>query len=261
MKPLDESITESLDGSDIRLREHIPWLLQDIWEIGADPETMVSLVKDYLHIPNPRILDAGCGKGAVSIRMAQEIECTISGIDAVPEFINEANEYAHRFKVNNKCTFEVGDIRLKVKDLSGFDIVILGAIGPVLGNLETSLRTINHSLKTPGYVILDDGYIEDQNDTDYQKCLRKTSFYRQIRDSGFSIIREEIFKREGITDSDALIFNAIKRRADELIAKYPEKSEVFRKYVENQDYENKMLETSIISGTWLLKNTIVSHRQ
>jgi SAM-dependent methyltransferase len=101
MKPIDESIIESLDGTDIRLREYIPYLLQDIWEIGADPETMTSLIKEHVDISNPRILDLGCGKGAVSIRMAQEVECTVFGIDAVPEFIKEANEYARKFNVYN----------------------------------------------------------------------------------------------------------------------------------------------------------------
>jgi len=254
MKPIDESIIESLDGSDIRLREYIPYLLQDIWEIGADPETMTSLIKEHVDISNPRILDLGCGKGAVSIRMAQEVECTVFGIDAVPEFIKEANEYARKFNVYEKCSFEVGDIRVRIKELSNFDIVILGAIGPVLGNLETSLKTLNQSLNTPGYVLLDDGYIEDEAAIDYNRCLRKSEFYKQIKDSGFRIIHEEIFTRDGITESDTIIFNAINNRADELITKHPDKSGIFRRYIDNQDFENKMLETTIITGTWLLKN-------
>lgn len=220
MKPIDESIIESLDGSDIRLREYIPYLLQDIWEIGADPETMISLIKEHVNISNPRILDLGCGKGAVSIRMAQEVECTVLGIDAVPEFIKEAIEYARKFNVFEKCSFEVGDIRIRIKEMSNFDIVILGAIGPILGNLETSLKIINQSLNTPGYVLLDDGYIEDEADVDYNRCLRKSEFYQQIKDSGFSIIHEDIFNRDGITESDTVIFNAINNRADELITKH-----------------------------------------
>ncbi|MHC1732261.1 MAG: class I SAM-dependent methyltransferase [Bacteroidales bacterium] len=254
MKPIDESIIESLDGSDIRLREYIPYLLQDIWEIGADPETMISMVKKHVDVSNPRILDLGCGKGAVSIRIAREVECNVLGIDAVPEFIIEAIEYARKFNVLEKCSFQVGDIRVRIKELSNFDIVIMGAIGLVLGNLEASLKAINQSLNTPGYVLLDDGYIKDEADVDYTRCLRKSEFYRQIKDSGFSIIHEEIFTRDGITESDTVIFNAINKRADELINKHPDKSGILKKYIDNQDFENKMLETTIITGTWLLRN-------
>ena len=85
MKPLDESIIESLDGSDIGLKDYIPYILQDLWEFGADPETMIALIKDHVDISNPKILDLGCDKGAVSIRIAQEMNCYVTGIDAVPE--------------------------------------------------------------------------------------------------------------------------------------------------------------------------------
>jgi len=259
MKPLDESIIESLDGSDIGLKDYIPYILQDLWEFGADPETMIALIKDHVDISNPKILDLGCGKGAVSIRIAQEIECYITGIDAVPEFIQEAKNYAKRYKVHHRCNFEVGDIRVKIKELTGFDIVILGAIGPILGDLKTTLRLLKGSLIAQGFVLLDDGYIEDSSVVDYNKCLRKTEFHKQIKDAGFRIIHEEIFPKERIEESDDIIFNLIKKRVNELSKRHPDKSEMFNKYVENQDYENKMLETSIITGTWLLKNYGTQH--
>jgi SAM-dependent methyltransferase len=259
MKSLDESIIESLDGSDIGIKDFIPYILQDLWEFGSDPETMVELIRDHVDIPIPNIMDLGCGKGAVSIRIAQEINCAITGIDAVPEFIQEAKEYAMRYKVNHRCNFEVGDIRDKIKELTGFDIVILGAIGPILGDLKTTLRILKGSLIAQGFVLLDDGYIEDSSAVDYNKCLRKNEFYKQIKDAGFRIIHEEIFSKEMIEESDDKIFNSIKKRVNELSKKHPDKSEMFNKYLENQDYENKMLETSIITGTWLLKNYDTQH--
>lgn len=253
VKPLDESIIESLDGDDVRLKEYIPYILQDLWEIGADAETMITLIKDHIDIQNPKILDLGCGKGSVAIRIAREIDCDITGIDAFPDFIKEAKGYAQRYKVDYKCKFEVGDIRGKIKGLTGFDILILGAIGPVLGDLETTLRRIKGSLIAQGFVLLDDGYIEDSSVVDYNKCLRKSEFYKQVKSAGFRIIHEEIFPKELIVQSDELIFNSIKKRVGELIEKHPDKSEMFNKYVGLQDYENKMLETEIITGTWLLK--------
>lgn len=253
MKPLDESIIESLDGSDTGLKDYIPYILQDLWEFGADPDTMISVIKDHVDISNPKILDLGCGKGSVSIRIAQEIECSVTGIDAVPEFIQEAKDFARRYKVHHRCNFEVGDIRIKIKELTGFDIVILGAIGPILGDLKTTLGTLKGSLNARGFVLLDDGYIEDSSEAGYNKCLRKTEFHKQIKDAGFRIIQEEIFPKDRIGESDEIIFNSIKKRVNELSKKHPDKSEMFNKYLENQDYENKMLETTIIAGTWLLR--------
>jgi SAM-dependent methyltransferase len=253
MKNLDESVVESLDGFQTELLPYLPYLLQDLWEIGADPNTMLSLIKQYIRLDKLNILDLGCGKGAVSIKIAQEINCTILGIDAIHEFIESARDYAKKYNVDNKCKFEVGDIRVWIKELSGFDIIILGAIGPVLGDLETTLRILAKSLNSEGYVLLDDGYIDDRSKKNYERCLRRTEFYKQITEAGFEVIHEEIFAKDMLEDSDNYIYDSIKRRANELIDNLPDKREVIEGYLKSQELENQMLENEIITGTWLLK--------
>ncbi len=252
MKSLEESVTGSLDGSDTAIMKFLPWLLQDLWEIGSAPETMVRLITDHVRKDNLRILDLGCGKGAVSVRLAQEPGFTVTGIDAVPEFIKEAGEYARKYNVSDRCYFKVGDIRAMIRDLSGFDVVILGAIGPVFGDLEVTLNTVRSALANPGYVLLDDGYIEDDCVTDYDRCPRKSKFFRQISAAGYTVVHEEIFERDNLTEPDETILNSIKRRAAELTEKYPVYGDLFRKYVEDQEFETRMLETVITTGTWLL---------
>lgn len=89
MKTLEESVTESMDGSDTR----------------------------------------------ISVKIARAFECTVTGIDAIPEFILEARKLAHKYKVMDRCKFVIGAIWLVIKDPAGFaDIIIPGAIGPVLGD-------------------------------------------------------------------------------------------------------------------------------
>jgi 2-polyprenyl-3-methyl-5-hydroxy-6-metoxy-1,4-benzoquinol methylase len=76
MESLTENIVRSLDGSDVALRPFLPELLQDLWEIGSSAETMLALMKKHaLHLlPPPRkILDLGCGKGAISIPIARAL--------------------------------------------------------------------------------------------------------------------------------------------------------------------------------------------
>lgn len=252
MKSLEDSVSQSLDGSDAGIMKYLPYLLQDLWEMGSDPETMVRMIKGHPGMENLSVLDLGCGKGAVSVRLAQEPGFTVTGIDAMPEFITEAREYARKYKVSDRCSFEVGDIRARITELNGFDIVILGAIGPVFGDLEVTLRTVRGALANPGYVLLDDGYIEDDLVTDYNRCLRKSEFFRQITAAGFNVIKEELFERNWLVESNETIFNPIRRRAEELMELHPGKSDLFKKYIENQDFENRMLETVITTGTWLL---------
>ncbi|NLE33931.1 MAG: class I SAM-dependent methyltransferase [Bacteroidales bacterium] len=252
MKSLEESITGSLDGTNTGILRFLPYLLQDLREIGADPETMTRLIREHIRKDNLRVLDLGCGKGAVSVRIAMEGQHTVRGIDAVPEFIREAEEWADNNHVSDRCSFEVGDIRTVIRELKGFDVAILGAIGPVLGDLEVTLNEVKDALNVPGYVLLDDGYIEDDLETDYDRALRKSEFLRQIDAAGFTVVHEELFGRDRLTETDGPIFDSIKKRAAELTAQYPEQAARFRNYVDNQAYETRMLETVITTGTWLL---------
>lgn len=253
MKKIEWSVVESLDGTDMELFTYLPYILQDIWEIGADPSIMSELIKKNIGNKSLKILDLGCGKGAISIHLAKELNCSIKGIDAMPDFIKEANGYAVKYQVSDKCDFEVGDIRSKIKEMRNFDVVILGAIGPVLGNLNTTLKILAKSLNKTGYVLLDDSYIEDNSELNYDRCLRKSDFYEQIKTADFEIIQEVIFEGNAIESSDNIIYNAIEKRVNELILQYPTKTKLFNGYLQSQEYENHLLVNELVSGTWLLK--------
>ena len=129
MNDLKKSIVISLDGQDDALFPYLAYLLQDLWEIGSFPGTIIQVIKTHnLHHHGPfTVLDLGCGKGAVSISIAKELGWNIHGIDAMPEFIDEAQEFAKAHHVKHLCFFEVADIRQRVKTLKGYDFVILGS--------------------------------------------------------------------------------------------------------------------------------------
>jgi 2-polyprenyl-3-methyl-5-hydroxy-6-metoxy-1,4-benzoquinol methylase len=64
---LEKSIVESLDGPITEIFPYLPYILQDIWEIGADPDTMLQIIDRNIEKRPLKILDLGCGKGAISM--------------------------------------------------------------------------------------------------------------------------------------------------------------------------------------------------
>ncbi len=56
MKDLNKSIIESLDGRDDELLPHIPYILQDLWEIGANPVKIISQIIDNIYKMNLKVL-------------------------------------------------------------------------------------------------------------------------------------------------------------------------------------------------------------
>ena len=96
-----------------------------------------------------KILDLGCGKGAVLINLVKNFGCQGHGIDALPDFIEEAKEYAKKNKVEQKCTFETGDIRRMVDHHQDYDLVI----DPESLNLAKELNNYAYSHKKSGTLI------------------------------------------------------------------------------------------------------------
>jgi SAM-dependent methyltransferase len=253
MKTIEESVVSAMDGSDKELYPFLPYILQDLWEIGADPDTMIRLTGNYFenHV-DLKVLDLGCGKGAVSVKLSQKLGCTCYGIDAVPEFIAFARQKAIEYNVNNLCTFETGDIRKKVKDLKGFDVVILGSIGPVFGDYYTTLSLLANCINENGIFIIDDAYIDDSNDYTHSFLCGKSTLLHQINKAGMKLIENVIADKGDIKESNDTIFDNFKKRCLELIEKYPDKRNLFYDYIRQQEIENNILENKVIATTMVI---------
>jgi len=254
MKTVEESVVTAMDGTDSELFPYLPYILQDIWEIGSDPEIIIDLIKKHKEKPAElKVLDLGCGKGAVSIKLAHKLNCRCVGIDAVKEFIEEANKKAKEYNVASLCKFITGDIRLEVNKCSNFDIIILGSIGPVLGDYYDTLSTIKKSMNKNGLIVIDGCYIEDDSDYTHQLIQKREIVLKQIFDAGMDLIEEVKIQKDDIKESNDYIFKNLKMRCDELIEKYPDKKELFLNYIKQQEDENEVLETKVVCSTMLIK--------
>lgn len=257
MKSIEESVVTAMDGTDIELFPFIPYILQDSWEIGADPDVIINLItKHKENVPNLRVLDLGCGKGAVTVKIAHKLNCMCHGIDALVDFIDYAKKKALEYHVDHLCRYEVGDIRERITELPTFDIIILGAIGPVFGDYFSTLTKLSACLDPVGIFIIDDGYIENISDYNHPLILKQEIIHKQIESSGMKLIDEIIIPRNSIKDSDDYIFENLEKRCKELIIKLPGKKHLFENYIKKQKEENYILENVVICSTMVIKRLL-----
>jgi SAM-dependent methyltransferase len=255
MRTIEESAVMAMDGTNSNLFSYLPYILQDLWEIGTSTELIIELVRkhssDYSKLS---ILDLGCGKGPVSIKLAKEFKCHCFGIDAFNDFIYDAQRKAKEYNVDKYCLFEAGDIRTKISELKDFDIIILGGIGPVFGNYYSTLSTLSKCLKPNGLIIIDDGYIDDNSNYSHPLIQKKSEILKQISSANMKFIDETIVNQDELEEMDDFIFKNLKNRCNELIKKHPDKKDLFDEYIKKQEEENEILENKVICSTMVIKN-------
>jgi 2-polyprenyl-3-methyl-5-hydroxy-6-metoxy-1,4-benzoquinol methylase len=253
-KTLDESIATAMECRDLAIVPFIPYILQDFWELGTPPELVINFIRKHcvaetFREKSLRVLDLGCGKGAVSVRLAAALKCHCFGIDGIPDFIEVSTEKAREYGVDTLCRFEVGDIREKIKELDKFDVIVLGAIGPVFGDYYATLTTLSQHLTPDGIIIINDGYLEDTSTFAYPAVLHHGELLRQIGQAGMELIDEYVGKPENC----AAELENIQNRCRELMTKYPEKAALFDDYAQNQLYEYDVLENEVICSIMVFK--------
>ena len=250
----DEKLAKSLTADTTEIIPFLPYLLQDLWELGSSGEEMLSLVRRHITIGKDfSVLDLGCGKGAVSVTLARALGIRCKGIDLIPDFIREAAAKAIEHGVERLCNFEVGNIRKSITVENGYDLTIFGAVGDVLGGHSETLDALKATVKPGGYMLLDDGYRADDDDSilHFDGEYPTLGQWRElIRRAGLSLIALSPAEDR---PNDNHEFECIYRRAQELIQIHPQHRLMFERYVENQRDEYDDLAERVIGATLLLQ--------
>jgi 2-polyprenyl-3-methyl-5-hydroxy-6-metoxy-1,4-benzoquinol methylase len=251
MSDVEEKLAKSLTAESTDLIPYLPYLLQDLWELGSSPKDIIEMILKYVQITEKtRVLDLACGKGAVSVQVAKALGCRVRGIDIIPEFIDFAEKKAKEYGVANLCEFEVGDIIKAVKVEKDYDIVILGAVGDVLGNPEETIQRLKSTVKKGGYIFIDDAYGNDDSDSGY---LNREKWLMFIQSAGVKLIDERFNEEDEIKSINDEQQSFILRRANELIEKHPDRAYLFESYINSQLAECDELENEISGVTMLLR--------
>ena len=251
MKTIEEKLAKSLTAESIELIPHLPYLLQDLWELGSSPTDMIEMIIKHIDVSEKtRVLDLACGKGAVSVNLANKIRCSVKGIDILPAFIDYAINKAKEFGVDELCEFVVGDINESVKVEREYDVVILGAVGDVLGNPEETISLLKNTVKKDGYILLDDAYVHEETDDKYQT---REQWLHVFENTGVTLIGEKVIAEEELANINNEQQALIIRRANELKEALPEKAHLFDGYIQSQQEECEELESDVSGVTMLLQ--------
>lgn len=257
----EEKLAGSLTAETTEILPFLPYLLQDFWELGSDPKVMRALIKKHVDLlPDTKALDLACGKGAVSVRIAESLGIKVKGVDMLPEFVEYAKQKADEYHVADLCEFIVGDINEAVKTEKNYDIVVFGAAGNVLGTPIEMLAKLKSTIKTGGYILIDEAFLPDGVQQSDVKCNSYELFTESQWAAFFKEANLELIETDSDKDTDLSAsgdseqgMKFITKRVNELIAKHPDKKEIFKAYERGQQDEYDDIENTFICVTWVLK--------
>ena len=234
---------------------YLPRLFEDLEELGAATDEVLHILGNAQLPASARVLDLGCGKGAVALALAKESGCTVHGVDGMAAFVTHAAARASEFGIGKQCVFTVADVREAVRDSRGYDLVCMLALGDVLGSAAETVATVRECVKPRGYILIDDAYLRKGVPTteDLIHCYGHAQTLAMLKSSGDELVAELVIDGPGSRARYESMTHAIARRAEELGAENPADAELLRAYVERQKEEVETLTGPMVGALWLLR--------
>ena len=254
---LEQDIAAALEATP-ELLPFIPGLLADLSVLGASLDIIVELLRP-LDLPrSTRVLDAGSGKGAVAIALAEQFGFFVLGIDGFQPFVEEATRQAEARGVAHLCRFEFGDLREALPLQKGFDVVIYAALGGVLGTVDQCVGLLRRPVRPGGYLVIDDGFLAGTDripEPGYENYVPHAETLRLLTAHGDEIRCEMIVPVDTIRSINLRQTALIRNRAEKLARRHPDASGLLAEYVERQEAECERLETEVVGAVWLIQRS------
>lgn len=236
----------------VALLRYMPELLADLEELGSDTEAIVSVLRCLSPTKATTVVDLGCGKGAVAVGVAKELNLKVVGIDLFKPFIEHCKVMAASRGVSGLCRFIHGNIVKQAAKLGPFDVAIFASLGDVLGPLNQAIALVRQYVKPGGYVVISDGFIKDGRSSDFpgfEQYADHDSMLARLTACGDTLVGE-IIQLEACDPSEGELITA---RAYAIAQRSPQIATDVLAYAEMQVAEYEFLAKNFVSAIWVLK--------
>jgi 2-polyprenyl-3-methyl-5-hydroxy-6-metoxy-1,4-benzoquinol methylase len=236
------------------LLPYIPELLADLSALGTDPELIARLLRAHGLPAGARVLDLGCGKGAVALEVARALGAQVTGVDAFAPFVEEARRRAHAAGLAHTCRFERGDLRDWLTPETAYDAAVLASVGPLLGGYAATVRGLRRAVRPGGLLLIEDCFLAAcVPPIEGEPYLRHAEVLQALTACGDALLQEAITPSETLQATNRANTAHIRARAEALALRLPGKAPALRAYVERQERECALLETRLQCALWVIR--------
>ena len=245
-----------MDGSP-EILPYLTELVADMWALGSTPRLAVDLLRPLdLTTGSTRLLDLGCGKGALCVTVAKDLGFSVCGVDLCEEFLRDAAQRATELGVSDLCEFVHRDLRDVLQQGDKFDVAVLASLGGVLGRFDRCVGNMRKVVRPGGYMLIDDGFLtrtEVVNHPGYAHLSSHDRTVEYLQVHGDVLVAERIYSAEETRAINLDYIGHISRRAAGVVERHPEAAEALHRYIASQETECEFIDREITGAIWLLQ--------
>jgi len=205
-----------------------------------------------------RVLDLGSGKGACALAIAEQLGARVLGIDGAATFVEHARAQAAERRLSSLCRFELDDLRARLDSERDHDLVMMLALGDVLGETQATVARLRQCVAPGGHVLIDGAYLRQDDDEDIDDEL--SALYPShaetraaLESSGDLIVAEREVDGPDTAAHYRRATDAIAEHAQRLAQQHPALAEPLLSFAARQREAIETLAGPVIGCLWLLR--------
>jgi SAM-dependent methyltransferase len=121
-----------------------------------------------------RVLDLGCGRGELGLRIVARFGCVVTGIDTSRPMLDAARERAERAGVVDRFNLSELDIAEFAPEPESFDLAAMLGGGGITGGIQAICERLSCWTRRGGYVLIGEGYWQKAPSVEYLAHLEAT---------------------------------------------------------------------------------------
>lgn len=229
----------------------LPELLAPLTALGSQPRSVVGWLRAAGVRAGERVLDLGCGKGAVAVAVANRLACEVVGVDAFEPFIEEARRLAARRRVARRCDFRCERLERWQRAAESFDVVLMLGVWP----LRRAARLAQRLTRAGGFYLIDDCVRVAQaiRDPRHGAALDAAGALRALQAGGDRVERWHVLSRAEARRHERTLYERIRAQAARMARRNPRQRPLLRECLRRQRAAIRDLTGPLRAALWLVR--------